>query len=246
MKHSCKYNRHLEYLINGDVPISINVVGAGGSGTELMRHLARINWGLRNLDHAGFHVTLWDDSDVREPNIGRQDFTDLDVGLNKANVCVQKINRSYGFAWDSVAEKYDNQTTANIVITCVDKMDARLEIAKMFSFRDATEYPSPLTQIVWLDLGNSKDYGQCVLGGLGNPTVFEKYPNYQNHEDINEPSCSFLNSIESQDLFINSTIALDAANLLWDLFYRNLNAHNYGAFSNINHGTKSILAYEEN
>jgi hypothetical protein len=45
-------------------PISINLIGAGGTGSQMLTALGRINYALNEMDHPGLSVMLWDDDRV--------------------------------------------------------------------------------------------------------------------------------------------------------------------------------------
>ena len=57
------------YLLNPTNPISVNLIGAGGTGSKVLTALMEINESLIALGHAGLQVRLWDD-DVRIVQIG--------------------------------------------------------------------------------------------------------------------------------------------------------------------------------
>lgn len=59
-------------LLNPTNPLTINLIGAGGTGSQVLTALARMNHALIELGHAGFIVKLWDDDKVSEANLGRQ------------------------------------------------------------------------------------------------------------------------------------------------------------------------------
>ena len=63
-------------LINPTNPITVNLIGAGGTGTQVLTALARMNHALTELNHPGFSVRLWDNDVVTEANLGRQLFAE--------------------------------------------------------------------------------------------------------------------------------------------------------------------------
>ena len=71
------------YLLNPTNPVKVNLIGAGGTGSQVLTALARMNHALTELGHAGLHITLWDDDIVTEANLGRQLFADCELGLFK-------------------------------------------------------------------------------------------------------------------------------------------------------------------
>ena len=50
----------------------MNLIGAGGTGSQVLTALARMNHALTELNHAGLSVRLWDDDVITEANLGRQ------------------------------------------------------------------------------------------------------------------------------------------------------------------------------
>jgi PRTRC genetic system ThiF family protein len=98
----------------------------------------------------------------------------------------------------------------------------------------------------WLDLGNARETGQFVLGcprNYVNPrrslrlrTATELFPELVSElPEDNEPSCSTLESLERQDLFINDVLVSGALNLLWRLLrYGEISYH--GGLVNVQTG----------
>ena len=82
------------YLLKPYHPVTIFVIGAGGTGSQVITNLARMDMALRALGHPGLHVTVFDPDTVTEANIGRQLFSESELGLNKAMAIVTRINVS--------------------------------------------------------------------------------------------------------------------------------------------------------
>jgi molybdopterin/thiamine biosynthesis adenylyltransferase len=70
-----------KYLLNPTNPISVNLIGAGGTGSQMLTALIKINHCLITLGHIGLHVNLYDDDVVTPANQGRQLFAEAEVGL---------------------------------------------------------------------------------------------------------------------------------------------------------------------
>lgn len=87
------------YLLNPRHPVTVFVIGAGGTGSQVITNLARMNMALQALGHPGLHVTVFDPDTVSQANIGRQLFSETELGLNKAVSLVTRINRFFGYAW---------------------------------------------------------------------------------------------------------------------------------------------------
>ena len=76
-------------LISPTNPISVNLIGAGGTGSQILTALARMNHALTELHHAGLSVRLWDDDVITEANLGRQLFAESELGLYKSVALTQ-------------------------------------------------------------------------------------------------------------------------------------------------------------
>jgi PRTRC genetic system ThiF family protein len=271
------------YLLKPQHPITINLIGCGGTGSQLLTHLARIDHtlragGLGYGNHPGLHVRAFDGDTVTESNIGRQNFAPSDVGQNKAVVLITRINRFYSQNWEAHPYMYDQSVVAkdlhrvNIIITCVDSAKARIDIAKINrnrpepvtkkkgltslldddhiyrALREGGESHAYQKQYYWLDLGNSRNSGQVVLGSLcavkqpeglaGTvdklPTILDLFPNIESHDTEEEQghSCSVAESINSQDLCTNSQMAEWGKKLIWNIF-RKMRLETHGVFINL-------------
>ena len=220
------------YLLNPQHRLSVAVIGAGGTGSQVMTELARIDHTLYKLGHPGIHVTLYDDDMVTEANIGRQLFSLSDVGLSKSMVLIDRINSFFGVDWKSCRERYpfNNADTYNITITCVDNVYSRISIGEYI--RSYCGNDDIRTPYYWIDCGNQTDRGQVVLGTIQTinqpksdsveavcslKCVDELFDLTQVDENDSGPSCSLAEALSKQDLFINSMIAQVCCNLLWKL-----------------------------
>lgn len=209
--------------------VSIEVAGAGGSGSQLVSGLARLNAALRALNHPGIEVHLHDPDNVSEANLGRQLFAPADVGHNKADVLINRINAWFGTAWQATPRAYRGNTHRDrpgFVITCVDSARARVQIGRAIT----GGWNAPL---YWMDLGNRAADGQMVLGipprndehkafEFRLPTVLELFPQIATDATTLDrdtgPSCSLADALERQELFINQLVVTQALQLLWQIF----------------------------
>jgi len=125
-------------------PIIVNLIGAGGTGSQFLTALGRINHALIALNHPGLMVRVFDDDKVEAANLGRQLFTTSELGLFKAVALVNRINLFFGTNWKAVTDKYNTATIqknpelrmAEFTITCVDTVSARFEIAELLTSFD--------------------------------------------------------------------------------------------------------------
>lgn len=227
------------YIKDPQHPITVNVIGVGGTGSLVMPRLARMDYGLKLLGHPGLMVFAYDDDIVEPYNVGRQNFTDTDLGKNKALCWVEKCNLAYGLLWKAYKRKFcleldgPHEEYANINIICVDSANFRNEFyAEDFLMAKKS---TPYTTVFFnIDGGNGKDFGQVVISSpqpssdLKNP--FELFPDMLSHD--NEESqgiagCSYEESLQKQDFFINDEIAVGIMKLMWKLFreeYIDINA----------------------
>lgn len=246
------------FLINPTNPIVINLIGAGGTGSQVLTALARMNHALTELNHSGLSVRLWDDDVITEANLGRQLFAESELGFYKSVALINRTNRFFGTNWKAETQKFQkddlgklqNNMKSEIYISCVDSVKSRFDIAEILNelkidkgyYRNQCKY--------WIDFGNSQFTGQVFLSTIGNikQPNSEKYETVENLHFITEefgkllksseaedesPSCSLAEALEKQDLFINSTLAQMGCSLIWNLF-RNGLIENRGFFLNLN------------
>ena len=237
-------------LLNPLNPISVCLIGAGGTGSQVLTGLARMSHSLNALGHAGFQVSLWDDDIISEANMGRQLFAQCEVGLSKSAALIARNNRFFGTGWKSVEKKFMPYTAqrAAIYISCVDSAAARFGIAKALEqLNGSTSRPD--VPRYWMDFGNAKDTGQVILSTIEKiiqpksemylpieklPFVTEEFGELLQSSDTDEiPSCSLAEALQKQDLFINSALAQMGCSLLWQML-RNGLLFTRGCFLNLN------------
>ena len=224
------------YIINPRHPITVSLIGAGGTGSQVLQGLARMNVALQKLEHPGLHVVVIDDDVITEANIGRQLFAESEIGQFKASTLVTRINRFYGTQWESRIIRTDKQAprriARNIIINCVDTVSSRKEIKEINQLNQemTIDYSKPY---YCLDFGNKKNTGQVILSTIQNndlPDLFDIFGDIP--EDDDTPSCSLLEALSKQDLYINSTLANAGLALLWKMF-TNLELEYHGVFLNL-------------
>lgn len=94
------------YLLKPYHPVTIHVAGAGGTGSQVITNLARMNVALQALGHPGLHVTVFDPDIITEANIGRQLFSETELGQGKATAAVTRVNRFFGTTWTAENCRY--------------------------------------------------------------------------------------------------------------------------------------------
>lgn len=230
-----------KYFLQPANPITVNLIGCGGTGSQMLTALARINHSLVSLQHPGLFVRTFDNDIVTAANKGRQLFADAEIGFPKAEVLTNRINRFFGTNWKGYKLKFSSKSLAqleechaHITITCVDNVQTRFEVAKMLK-KEARRSPHSRDKTCyWMDFGNSRQSGQVILATTGRitqqnsdrfipvetlpfPTVeFKELFEAASEDDT--PSCSLAEALTKQDLFINSSLADMGASLLWNMF----------------------------
>jgi PRTRC genetic system ThiF family protein len=208
-------------------PVRLHLVGVGGTGSILAHNLVRLDLAMRALGHAGFSINLWDPDVVELHNIGRQLFTEAEVGMNKAEAMATRLLNAYrvditphastlGLAWGDIA------------VGCVDTKDARKGLHR--------------SSARWLfDCGNTTDTGQVLMRHPDCMDTLKEFPGLTEGEEDTTPSCSLAESLGRQELFINSTVANACSQMLWQSF-RHGGLDYRGVFINLhNQITTNIL-----
>lgn len=213
-----------DWIISATGSIPVFVVGCGGTGSLVLHGLAKLNVAMRSLGRPELAVTAIDGDTVSAANLGRQLFYRSDLGRNKAEVLIERINFAFGTEWKAEAmmlneseKRWYHFSVPSIVIGCVDTRAARAEIKKRVSFG------------YYLDCGNGADFGQVILGELldysANAWYGQLAPVWMVHPELFEgedsaedgPSCSLAEAIHKQRMFINDTAALYAMQILSEL-----------------------------
>src|SRR5688572_23908739 len=99
MKPSTKVHFVEKYLLDPTNPVTVNLIGAGGTGGVLLTGLVKTNYALQALGHPGLMVRLFDGDTISSVNPCRQQFADSEVGLNKAVCLINRANRFRGTNW---------------------------------------------------------------------------------------------------------------------------------------------------
>ncbi|MBU4005801.1 MAG: PRTRC system ThiF family protein, partial [Gammaproteobacteria bacterium] len=111
--------------------VRVTVIGAGGSGSQMLMGLAQLHTAMLALGHpGGLDVTVVDADQVSEANVGRQMFYPSDVGLSKASVLVNRINMAMGTGWKAQMRRLTagESLRTDLAIGCVDNRLARKAI----------------------------------------------------------------------------------------------------------------------
>lgn len=228
-------------------PWKVLVLGAGGTGSEMMDALARLDYALEHLGHPGFTVVLQDADVVSPANVGRQRFLPSDVGQPKAKVLADRYGQLLGMSVAPRLSMMEPKTFGelkafDLVLTCVDRASVRVQIYDFF--RDQK------SEVVWGDLGNGQFDGQACLGHLGIPAgcrlpnVLDLRPSIRFTKDDDQPSCSVAEALKSQMIFVNRWMADAMTSMLVQLLTQG-ELRNNGAFVDMRTLRVSPLSADE-
>lgn len=230
--------------------VRVLVVGCGGNGSAIAAGLPYLHQAMLVAGHpGGLQVTIMDGDVISPSNCVRQPFCQSEIGLFKAVVMVNRLNLFWGLHWEAVPGHLTEESKIgefDIVIGCVDTRAARRTIRSCIEGkRSRAAY--------WVDLGNSTDSGQFVLGQPANgrnrrslerlrtaPEIFPELCD-ESLDETDGPSCSAVEALERQEPFVNQTLAQHTLGLLTTLFrYGRVDHH--GAFVNVTQNRALPLA----
>ncbi|ACU60701.1 PRTRC system ThiF family protein [Chitinophaga pinensis] len=247
-----------QYLLRPTNPVTVNLIGCGGNGSSMVQWLTRINYCLRELEHPGLQVRVFDGDVVTHNNRLRQGFLEDEVGMNKAAALVARYNRCSGTRWQAYDCFYSRDSfhqigavvNANITIGCVDNVPARYEIIELIKRCNSRGGHHRDQPFYYMDLGNTRNTGQYIFSTV-NPIKQITSPDYetvnrlsfitdlygdllQAGADSEEqgPSCSAQEALHRQDLFVNPIVGVCAGRYLWKLFSE-YHTFSYGGVVNL-------------
>jgi PRTRC genetic system ThiF family protein len=145
--------------------LHLYLVGVGGTGGWLAPTLVRLTKILTDQGRS-VSLTLIDYDHVEKVNIPRQNFTQADLGLNKAQVLALRYGMAYGVDVMAIPDRFNPEmvtvdyNTLSLVIGCVDNSAARIAIAKALD----ENHPNTMPRVWWLDGGNTRTQGQVLFG----------------------------------------------------------------------------------
>ncbi len=234
--------------------VHLCLVGCGGTGSWLSQDLARFALTLKTMDIRA-HITFVDPDIIERVNVFRQNFSFAEVGLNKAEALAFRLSAGWGVEVHAQPASFASEMAFApeadlvIVIGCVDNAAARQAIAEVLDRRSGYTgigwhyEPDAMPMCVWwLDLGNSRESGQVLLGSTSQPQRLKKAfplpdrcgalpaPSLQ-HPELLEPrpeelspeasglSCEEMAARNAQSLVINRMVADLGAGYLVKLLF---------------------------
>jgi PRTRC genetic system ThiF family protein len=223
--------------------INILVLGCGGNGSNFIQSsLYRIHTALLGLGHPfGIKVWIADGANVSETNTLRSAFYPQDVSHNKAYLLASRMNMC-GLNMDFEAIQ-KNMTVDDVyglvveqgvdfVVGAVDDAEFRVELVDYFKNFSHNQFKK---DCMYLDMGNSEETGNIVLGHLIKntdhhpckiPNVVDLFPEIRTIKTNRKRSCSAAESFGQQGVLVNQQCALLAGRILNDYLLKpSINTH---------------------
>ncbi len=157
------FERRYPLMVGEPDAFDIVLVGCGGTGSFLAQDLARLAYHAR-AQEIEVNLTFVDFDKVELKNVGRQNFSPLEVGRYKAETLATRFNQAFGLAIRYVNTRFHPQLLSSgnrkfkLVVGAVDNAFARRDIAEGVE--------GHYGRVWWLDSGNLYAEGQIVLGNV--------------------------------------------------------------------------------
>lgn len=149
------------YVLPASKPISVCLVGCGGTGSHLAMSLARIAVHLRERGGAPFQLCFIDGDHVERANLGRQLFSPAELGRNKAVTLADRLNAALGLTIQAVPvmatatllqELAPPYQAIGVLVGAVDTADGRQALHTVLAQQRWR---------LWLDVGNEHAWARC-------------------------------------------------------------------------------------
>ena len=233
-------------------PVKIVMLGAGGTGGHIAPHIYRL---LYALDRPARFI-ICDGDIVEQKNLVRQNFSEADLGRNKARVLAERYSRVFGIETEYVPnfvetvdalmelirpldwkrDQYEWKTVKEMVVLigAVDNNRSRQVCHKAFS---------QSKELVYIDSGNGEFSGQVVCGVRRNGRTVQKpvgsvYPELMRDKGDKFPtelSCAEAAQSDPQSMAANIT----AATAVVDMVY-NILTHGESTLRQTDFSTKTV------
>lgn len=224
-----------------DRPVTIVIIGAGGTGGYVIPHLYRIAFASKRL----CRIIIADGDIVEEKNLIRQNFAECDVGENKAQVMAERYSEVFGIETEYIPEyiedeerlyellnlktQYGTPKPIGILIGAVDNNRSRVMCHNVFN---------RLNDIIYIDSGNGEYTGQVVCGVKMGGRVMSKpvakvYPDILTDTEKfpSELSCAERNISAPQTIAANIFASTAISSMLYYLLIEGKLQNNRLAFS---------------
>ncbi len=233
-------------------PVTILVIGAGGTGGYIIPQLYRIAYSSNRK----CRIIIADGDIVEQKNLIRQNFAPYDIGENKAEVLAKRYSETFGIETEYIPDFIENEEQLynllyvkhnswskeprpiSILIGAVDNNRSRIMCNNVFK---------KLNDIIYIDSGNGDFTGQVVCGVKMSGKVISK-PVARVYPDIlsdiekfpSELSCAERNVSAPQTIAANIFASTAVTSMLYYLLIEGNLLNNRIAFSSRRLTMKSV------
>lgn len=248
-------------------PVKIVMIGAGGTGGHIAPHLYRLLYALERP----VQFIVCDGDIVEEKNLVRQNFTEADLGQNKARVVAERYSNVFGletsyvpdfiesaerleelitprrwntgrYTTDPKTGHYGPETISELVILIGAVDNNRSRQLCHEVFLQANE-------LIYIDSGNGEYTGQVVCGIRRNGKTFYKpvgqlYPDMAQADDLfpSEVSCADASVSAPQTIVANLMAATAVVTMIYNILVVGSSTVQQATFST---KTVNIRAYQK-
>ena len=215
-------------------PVKIVMLGAGGTGGHIAPHIYRL---LYALDRPARFI-ICDGDIVEQKNLVRQNFSEADLGRNKARVLAERYSRVFGIEteyvpnfvetvdalmeliqpldWKRDQNEWKTVKEMVVLIGAVDNNRSRQVCHKAFS---------QSKELIYIDSGNGEFSGQVVCGVRRNGRTVQKpvgsvYPELLRDKGDKFPtelSCAEAAQSDPQSMAANITAATAVVDMVYNI-----------------------------
>lgn len=248
-------------------PVKIVMIGAGGTGGHIAPHLYRLLYALERP----VQFIVCDGDIVEEKNLVRQNFTEADLGLNKARVVAERYSNVFGLetsyvpdfiesaekleklveprAWSTGQRVYDGQTNC-YVPECIPEIVILIGAVDNNRSRQLChEVFLRSKELVYIDSGNGEYTGQVVCGiRRSGKTIYQPvgtlYPDMAQPDDLfpSEVSCAEASVSAPQTIVANLMAATAVVTMIYNILVVGSSTVQQATFST---KTVNIRAYQK-
>jgi len=229
----------MSVLLNGREYYAVMIVGCGGIGSYVAPNIVRMISNHTSSRMRATKIIFADPDIVEQKNITRQNFSNADVGKNKAQALADRYSAVFGVPIYAHKEKVAAASIRNIagyefnrviVIDCVDNVAFRYQLNQHL-----VNTQNDYHLFCWLSVGNTETDGQIVLYDPSSQlrkTPFTEFPHVFNTEAFESEklqeerrNCGENVVSNPQSLAINIMGATLVSNMMYELVYEYKNTN---------------------
>lgn len=248
-------------------PVKIVMIGAGGTGGHIAPHLYRLLYALERP----VQFIVCDGDIVEEKNLVRQNFTEADLGQNKAKVVAERYSNVFGLetsyvpdfvenadqlrqlltphSWQTGRYVTDPKTGCNTLETVSELVILIGAVDNNRSRQLCHEVFLQAKELIYIDSGNGEYTGQVVCGiRRGGKTIYKPvgllYPDMAQADDLfpSEVSCADTSVSAPQTIVANLMAATAVVTMIYNILVIGSSTVQQATFST---KTVNIRAYQK-